>query len=370
VLVDKPPTPKDVDGNPMQSMNIREQKQHRFFPFFVSIRAEDLISWQINPDDHQFDFVVFQATGTEFEDGPFSTEVSVKILTVWTRQKWQRLKSSNGGEFAETGSGKNVLGMVPLVPFFYEKHPALKNIGISAIDDVSTLLVSLYNLDSERREYCSDCALPVSILSGVTEEEASDAYKASDALWCFKDSNAGLEIKEPSGASYNSLSTEAQNVLNSIREISLRQTKPLGAQVESAESKRLDSVQLSSQLAEFARSAAASERRCWEIAGRLAGVDESKLEAIEIKYNEKFDPDVLREQLTEDYKSLRENGDLSRETLWRQLGMTDEQIEEEKARLAAEKEEDARGMTGLAGAGGGSLVDAILRQSGNQTGAR
>jgi len=92
----------------------------------------------------------------------------------------------------------------------------------------------------------------------------------------------------------------------------------------------------------------------------LAGVDESALEGITIKYNETFDPDALREQLTARYIELRKDGDISRETVWESLGMTPEQIEKEKGKLAAEKEEEARGLGGAEGAGGGSLLSSIL----------
>ena len=183
-------------GNPVTSMTFGERKQYRFFPYFVSIRAEDLIKWQINPDDHQFDFVVFRSAGTAFEGGPFSKEIDITTVTLWTRDTWQTFTSRDGSAFTETGSG-------------------------------------------------------------------------------------------------------------------------------------------------------------------VAGVDESALEGITIKYNETFDPEAQKEQLTARYVELRKDGDISRETVWERLGMTAEQIEEEKARMAAEQEEDARGMVGAEGATG-SLVSSIL----------
>jgi hypothetical protein len=175
----------------------------------------------------------------------------------------------------------------------------------------------------------------------MRESDAEGAYKATSNLWTFSDTEARLQYIEPSGASFAAKRQQILDDVDSIREISLRQTKPKGAQVESAEAKRMDSLQLSSQLADFARRAAAAERRCWILAGQYLGASEEALEAVTVTYNEKFDPEGMREQLTARFVELRSNGDISRETVWRTLGMSDTAIEEEKALLENESRADS-----------------------------
>ena len=323
-------------------------------PYFVRIPAVDVICWDY-AEDGTLDWAVTQSVRKE-SSGPFTPFADVVSVTLWAKNEWRRYTSHGGGSFEPDGEGPLFIGMVPLVPFLYEQDTPMT--GRSVIDDVARLIIRVFNQDSELDKMLFDAALPLLAAFGLTEEDEEALTRATSSLWRFGDKEARLEYVEPSGASFNAKRQQIQDDIESIREISLRQTKTRGAQAESAEAKRLDAVQISSQLADFARSAAASERRCWEIAGKYLGVDQSKLDAISIKYNETFDPDSLREKLTGTYMELRGNGDISRETLWGQLGWTKERIEEEKALL----EEEGRAVSGPSGNLASSITATLLRQ--------
>ena len=323
-------------------------------PYFVRIPAVDVICWDYD-EEGALDWAVTKSVRKE-SSGPFTPFVDVVSVTLWTKTEWRRYTSHGGGSFDPDGEGSLFIGMVPLVPFLYEQDTPMT--GRSVIDDVARLIIRVFNQDSELDKMLFDAALPLLAAFGLTEEDEEALTRATSSLWRFGDKDARLEYVEPSGTSFNAKRQQIQDDIESIREISLRQTKPKGAGIESAEAKRLDAVQISSQLADFARSAAASERKCWEIAGRYLSVDQPKLDAISINYNETFDPDSLREKLTSTYMELRGNGDISRETVWRQLGMTKEQIEEEKALL----EEEGRAATGPSGNLASSITATLLRQ--------
>lgn len=240
------------------------------------------------------------------------------------------------------------------MPFLYEAETPMT--GRSVIDDVASLILRVFNQDSEQDKMLFDAAVPILAAFGVTEQDADVLVKATSNLWRFSDPSAKLAFTETSGASFEARRQQINDNIDSIREISLRQIKSPSAQVESAEAKRLDSIQIRSQLAEYARSAAGSERQCWRLAAKWAGESDTEVEKIEIQYNEEFDPASLEEQLTDRFMELRKNGDVSRTTLWKRLGMTDDQIAEENALL----EQEARLGQGATGEGMGDTVAAIL----------
>lgn len=302
------------------------------FPYFTRIPAQDVIAWDFD-EDGSLDWAVVRSEREE-SAGPFSGYETVKSVTLWKKDGWERFTSSGGKGFVRQGGGELDLGLVPLVPFLYE--PASPMTGKSVIDDVASLVLRVFNQDSELDKMLFDAALPILAGFGLRAEDAEGAYKATSNIWTFSNPDIRLEYVEPSSTSFNAKRQQILDDMESIREISLRQTKPRGAQVESAESKRLDSVQLTSQLADFARNAAACERRCWEIAGRFAGMDVADLAQITVAYNESFDPHRIREELSQRFLELRRNGDISRETLWRQLGLDDEAVLLETERLANE----------------------------------
>lgn len=333
VLVDMPV----ADGG---ALTRKEALEKGIRPYFVRVPASSVVAWDFDADG-SLAWAVVKGSRLAAKDGPFSDYDEVRTVTVWRKDGWERYvwdKSEKGtGSYVPDGEGKLNLGVVPLVPFLYEAETPMT--GRSVIDDVASLILRVFNQDSELDKMLFDAALPILAAFGLREEEEEVLVKATSYLWRFGDGQARLQYVEPSGQSFAAKRQQIQDDIESIREISLRQTRPRGAGVESAESKRLDAVQISCQLADFARTAASAERRCWEIAAKLAGLEQEDIDGILIKYNESFDAEALRDSLTRIYMELRKSGDISLHTLWNHLGLSEEQVGEEKKRLLAEAAE-------------------------------
>ncbi|MGL5474239.1 MAG: DUF4055 domain-containing protein [Citrobacter braakii] len=319
-----------------QASRMDDAKAQGLLPYFVHVPAANIIAWDYSPDG-SLEWAVRRDYRVE-SLGPFSKFVVVKIITLLRKNGWVRYESRDNASFEHVDTVVHNLGIVPLVPFLYEEDTPMT--GKSVIDDVASNIVRVFKQDSEYDKMLFDAAVPVLAVTGLQEMDDESIVRASNYLWGFSGPDVKLQYVEPSGAAFSAKRQQILDNIDAIREISLRQTKPKGSGVESAEAKRLDSVQISSQLASFARSAAAAEKRCWMIAGKYLGVSDSSLNDLVIQYNETFDPDTVRESLTTRYMEMRRNGDLSRETLWKQLGWTDDEITAEKERLAAERKED------------------------------
>ncbi|MDR2892998.1 MAG: phage portal protein [Deltaproteobacteria bacterium] len=325
-------------------------------PYFVRVPFDNVIAWDFDPDG-SLAWAVQRDIQTESK-GPFQGYEEVKTITLWRKDGWERYVSRGGSTFEPAGGGAyNLGGRVPLVPFIYERETSMT--GRSVIDDVASLIIRVFNQDSEMDKMLFDAAVPLLCAFGLDEEVDEALQRASSNMWRFSNADAKIQYVETSGTSYAAKRQQILDDIDSIREISLRQTKPKGAAVESAESKRLDTVQISSQLADFARSCGAAEKLCWELAGLYVGEAPAALDKVEIKYNSAFDPQAMREKLTEAYMEMRRNGDISRETLWKQVGMTDDQIEQEKV-LLEDEQRQAGGMTGPGGTGLQGAVQSLL----------
>lgn len=328
VLVDMP----KANG---QALTLEQANQQGLFPFFVNVPAVNVVDWGYEQDG-TLSYVVIQDSYYN-SPGPFEPHKKTDTLTVWTKNTWQRFESVQGQSFELVCEGEHPVGAVPLVPFLYER--ATNMTGYSVIDDVIGLVVRVYNQDSELDKMLFDAALPLLVAFGFgSEDEAERVIRSTDSLWTISRGDSRVEYIEPSGNSFAAKRQQILDDVEAIREISLRQTKPRGAQVESAEAKRYDTIQLASQLAEFARRSAASERVCWEYAAAWLGIQPIELKDVNIKYNEEFDPEALKEKLSAIYMELFKEGAISRTATIKQiLGWNDTEVEEDAAVLEEEK---------------------------------
>ena len=335
VLVDMPKAEEEA-------LTVGEAKRQGLIPFFVDIPARNVIDWGYDSKG-ALSYAVIKESHYR-SPGPFQKHEEVSTITAWTKSEWQRYEALSGTSYTLTGEGAHPVGRVPLVPFLYEQNTPMT--GSSVLDDVASLLVRIFNQDSELDKMLFDAAMPLLAAYGLKENEVDTLVRATSSLWRFTLTDARLEFVEPSGSSFAAKRQQIMDDIDCLREISLRQTRPKGAQVETAEGKRLDNIQLSSQLAEFARNAAASELQCWKFATAWLELGKEATGSIEVEYNQVFDPDALKEKLDALYLELFKESAISRDTLLKQtLGWDDDRVEEEAALL----EQNARAGQSSAG---------------------
>lgn len=292
-----------------------EQAGRRMVPYFTDISADQVLDWSVSGADGALEWAVVEEKRLA-ERAPFETYAWETSVTVWDRQGWRRwlVQRDETGKLAEetgelAGEGIHGLGRVPLVPFLFEPSGVMT--GASALDDVTDLLLYLYHLDSVRAKTLFDCGVPVLQAVGVGPEDAASFVKASSNAFCIPET-AHLSYVETSGTSYESQTTEADKVISSIREISLRQLRAPSLSVESADAKRLDRAQLDSQLAKFASLCQSAEEACWRLAAKWIGVSEDGIQA---PYNRDYSEADARARLVEQMVSLKEKGIISAQTV-------------------------------------------------------
>ena len=187
--------------------------------------------------------------------------------------------------------------------------------GLSATDDVLSLILKLYRNDSEMDKMLFDRAVPEKIITGLDEDKIQE-YKTASYNCLFHPRVDGVKAcyVEPQGMSFEALARQIEKDEAAIREIALRMVRPQSAVGESAEAKQIDRKQLDTQLSMYARTCADAEARCWRLAAKWLHVDG---EGIETPYQDKYDVDEAATVLTDRLLALVREGVISKATVLR-----------------------------------------------------
>ncbi len=325
-------------------------------PYFVQVDALNVIDWRVGADG-ELDWAVVKVS-VEKDREPFSPPEIVTRHTVWTREAWTQYEDEK-----KVAEGKHGLGLVPLVPFQFEASGPMT--GLSAIDEVTSLLIRIFRRDSELDMQLFNAAVALMVAAGVDKDIMEAFVKASwNCLTVPPD--AKVQYVETSGSSFEALVQAMDRDISRVREIALRTVRPVSGVGESAEAKKLDNKQLDCQLAKFARQCKAAEERCWKIACKWLKAGEG--EKIETPYNEKFDVASIDTELTDFLLELRKNSDISRGALLKHPEVKKALPKDfDPVDDAAALEKEAQGTPGPTGAGATGLGDLARRFLGEKS---
>ena len=244
-----------------------------------------------------------------------------ETITIWTRREWIRharsvtaeQASEQGESYVEEARGDHPCGVVPLVPFLFEETSLMT--GLSATDDVLSLILKLYRNDSEMDKMLFDRAVPEKIITGLDEDKIEE-YKTASYNCLFHPRVDGVKAcyVEPQGMSFEALARQIEKDESAIREIALRMVRPQSAVGESAEAKQIDRKQLDTQLAMYARTCADAEARCWRLAAKWLNMDGDR---IATPYQDKYDVEEAVSVLTDRLLALARESVISKATVLR-----------------------------------------------------
>lgn len=348
VVVDSPLKPEDVKTKEDEinaGLNIR--------PHFVPVSPLDVIAW--GHDGQTLTFVVIKESLVELkaQDNPFEGYNQPIQYKIWYRDRWEtyRLTTEADGKqgLSMHDSGNHKCGAVPIIPCYFSKKYEMT--GESCFNDVLSLIQRIYNLENSLDKQLFDTAFPQQEFSGFEPEEIKNYIKSSSNGLVARDPNAHSRFVEPSGKSYEAISNKISSDEKSIREIVLRMLRPESKQVESADSKKLDKLQLDSILAVFSRSCEEFEINCWKMAGRWMGLSEGELNQIEIKYNDDFDVEKLSDEMIKMLSDMVAKKQLSLSTFWEILKVGEMPLPadfdpvEEQAKIENESRSSNMGIT-------------------------
>jgi hypothetical protein len=305
-----------VDSPQGEAQNLAEAQAQGIRPYFVQIEPWNVLDWAFGADG-RLDWVkLFE--NVEISADPFEGHKDQDQYRIWYRDKWELWVESES-EKGETklelqDEGLNPVGQVPIVPFYFERSQPM--VGVSALDDVSSLCKRVFMRDSELDKNLFDSAVEIACFFGFEEDEMEEFVRSSSNGARSQSAEARIEYAAPTGRAWEALTRAINEDEERIREIALRMVRPDSKQVESAESKREDRKQLNSQLERFARNCEAGEEQCWKLAAAWMNVRDAE---VDVTYDKDFNETKISDQLMRAFVDIRRNRDLSRETFLRML---------------------------------------------------
>jgi len=312
VLVDTPAIGQDLVKTK------RDEKALALRPYFVRLDPSDVIDWAYirQPNGTMLlDYVVIKQR-VEQEAQPFMGHQYKDQWFMYGRrsfQIWEKEKAEGESRPILVVEKANPLGEVPIVPFYAEKvHPM---VGRSILADIASLCLRIYRKESERDTCEFYTAIPIWFFKGFTPEELTNISLSSSNGITSNRQDSAIEILEAKGTALGSIRQSIQDDHEAILEIALRMTRPDSKVAETAEAKKIDKVQLDTQLARCALDWGEAERRCWELAAKWAGYESES----EITYNTDFDVADVQADLLKVFMELKGNGDISRSTFYKLL---------------------------------------------------
>lgn len=185
ILVEMPKALAQGSGTGRGGEVTRADEQKRR-PYFVHIKAEDLIGWKTAVIEGVTTLV--QARILEcvtVADGPYA-EVSIKQIRVLEPGRWEiHREVTDGpdkGKWIKFDEGNTTLGYIPLVPVYLNRTGFMT--GEPPLEDLADLNVAHWQSQSDQRNILHVARVPVLFMSGFTEDDtveigASKAVRAA-----------------------------------------------------------------------------------------------------------------------------------------------------------------------------------------------
>jgi len=316
ILVNSSKPPKNAEIR-----SLADEKRFNIRPYFVPIDPLSIIDWGFVEDEitgeEKLDYIVIESLKTT-DTGAFQEHKKEIQYKVWTRTNWETYIFDEKDKMIKKldipdSEGTHPCGEVPIIPCYFEEYAPM--VGKSSLSDVARLCLRIFWRDSEYDKSLFDTAIPLLLLKGFDENDRNLFIKSSsNGIW--GDGDCDGKYVEPEGRAFEAVRQALLDDEKSIREIALRMLRPDSKVGESAESKKIDKLQLDSQLGIFAYNCEEAEKKCWELAAKWLKNSKSK---IEVNYNKDFDIDQISSDLVKALMELRNNQDLSRDRLWKVL---------------------------------------------------
>lgn len=337
-LVDRPRVPVDFEtGEDRTFVSEQDADDAGDRPFVLNFRAQDVLDW-LYDERNRLVYAVLVVDETE-SNGPGLPPKHHKLRLVYFEDEWGLFEAAGTFEDNENNvvapggvawvlreRGPNALGVVPLVPF-YGVYVA-PGLGLPVTKDILDLTIATYNLSSSRDRGIRNACNPVPyVVSPENPEEVPfgedlgfwvPSVKSADK----QSAPASVGFLEASASGVAECTRTIRDYISQIFEIGTLQAhgKLPTAQVQSANSQKMESRQFSASLASVAEHLQCSEIQLWELLNRATGARAPLLapgddETALVAYNSDFDEDRLNREVLDLLRDMAEAGQFSRRDL-------------------------------------------------------
>lgn len=309
ILVDLP------SGSSLQSRADEVASGRR--PYFVHIKAEDLIGWRsANIDGKQTLTQIRFRERVMVEDGAFAEHVEERIKVVW-RDKFAVFQKdpNQKDEWTIVDGGFLNFDTIPLATFYASRTGFMT--AEPPLEDLAHLNAAHWQSASDQRHILHVARVPILFGAGVkmTDEKGNPIVIGPNRMINSDEPNASLEYVEHGGQAITAGRQDLHDLEDRMRVMGLELFMPSGG-TQTATGKMIDSTEHNSGAKSMALSMQNALATAYQFMIQLGGVQSAEITPT---LNTDFG---ITQQGAQELRTLldaRLAGEISRETFWSEL---------------------------------------------------
>jgi hypothetical protein len=314
---------------------LAEERQRGRRPYFVHIRAEDMIGWRSETigGKETLTQIRFRECVTE-PAGEYGEKVLDRIRVLW-RDRFELWQKDDKGDWQLIGSGPVTLGEIPLATFYAARTGFMT--AEPPLEDLAHLNVAHWQSSSDQRHILHFARVPLLFGTALDTEEGKSIEIGPNRLIKAQDPNGKLMFVEHSGASIGAGRQDLVDIEERMRVLGLELMVNMPGN-QTATGKSIDTAQQNSAVKRMALSLQDALEQALVFMARWKELGDN---GGSLQVNTDFGLTLQGSAEVQELLNARMAGEISRETFWaemkrRGLLMDDFDPEAEQLRLDEE----------------------------------
>jgi hypothetical protein len=280
VLVDYPPPPKDVAGQP-RKLTAADDRALQRRPYWCHIEAEKLIGWKSQRVGGLDTLTQIRIRETVTEPSSEYNDREVQQVLVMYQDRWERwrLKENSENEWERVAAGPNTLGKIALVSVYTGRTGFMT--AEPPMMDLAHLNLSHWRSSSDQEHILHVARVPLLFGKNLGAPVAPDGRQQGqqtveigpDRMIVGPD-NSDLKYVEHSGAAIGAGRTSLQDIEDQMVVMGLELQIRNRPNVQTATQKVIDTKESDSELHGMARNLEAAIESAFNLTAEWAGISQ------------------------------------------------------------------------------------------------
>lgn len=303
---------------------VAEERAQGRRPYFVQIKAKDLIAWQSEMRNGKE--VLTQIRFKEREevpDGEYNTKIEERIRVLWEDRFEVWVKNPNptndDNKYLLQSSGEVSLGKIPLVTFYTNRLNFM--IATPPLEDLAFLNAAHWQSSSDQRHILHVARVPILFWAGAPGKNAKPVEIGPNRMIKSEDPQSKLTYVEHNGKGIEAGRNDLLDMEDRMRVMGLELFMPKTG-TQTATGKAIDSAEMNSIVQAIAMSLEQALEQALSFAAEWVGInkqEDGSYSGGTLGVNRDFGVSMQGAQELKILLDARMSGEISRETFWSEL---------------------------------------------------
>jgi hypothetical protein len=317
ILVDMQQPLKDDAGQPRTVVSQAEVKKAGRRPYFVHVKAENLIGWRSDVIEGVPTLTQIRVREAVTEDeGRFGENVIPQIRVIWRDRFEVHRQKQGSSEWELFDEGRNELGEVPLVTFYTGRTAFMR--AEPPLQDLADLNVAHWQSSSDQRHILHVARVPILFRSGFGEADGSAQEIGPNRMFTAANADAKMQYVEHSGAAIGSGRQDLLDLEDRMRVMGLELFLPRPGDV-TATARQIDSEEVNSTVRQWALAGKDTMENGLRLMARWKGAGADSDEGGSLVINTDYGISARDATDITALLQMRATGEITRDTFWKEM---------------------------------------------------